>query len=345
VALAGAYLGRRVILDGVGRYSMKRVAFLFPGQGSQQVGMGADLVMADARLSTLLDQWQSQLALMGTPSLRSVMLQGPEEQLRQTQYTQPALLACSLLCYEAFLTKTKGAVKAVATAGHSLGEFGALVASESLTAEQAMGLVAQRAQLMQEAPAGTMVAVLGLQAQQVRQVLEACSFNGDDFVVLANDNTVGQVVLSGTEGGMAVVTPALKEVGAKRVIALPVSGAFHSPFMQNAREEFALAIDAQLFSEPKIPVIANVSGLGNTTAEAIKRSLRQQMMSSVLWVDTMRTLVEIYEVDTIIEFGSGSVLSGLMKKAFSQVTSYQVSDVESLEATVQAVMAHSVAVC
>ncbi len=313
-----------------------KVAFLFPGQGSQSLGMGADFVaqFADAQA---IEAYLNQLATPNhPPSLSAIMkADGDAQQLQRTLYTQPAILAVSMMAYQAFQTQTQGSIVPVATAGHSLGEFSALVAAGVLTFQQAAQLVVQRAQLMETATEGTMAAVLGLSASQVQTCLAQQNLPVDQLVVVANDNAPVQVVISGTVAGIEAVTPALKTAGAKRVLPLPVGGAFHSPLMQAPSATFNQAIKAQSFQTAKLPVVCNVNAHPTTAAVELKATLQQQMCSGVQWTKTLETLVETLGVQAVIEFGPGKVLTGLIKKQYPQVEAFKVFDIDSLEATVE----------
>jgi [acyl-carrier-protein] S-malonyltransferase len=306
----------------------KKVAFLFPGQGSQVVGMGQDFYESSVRLKALFDQ----IDALVTPneegqSLLDITFKGSSEELNRTIYTQPSILAVSLAAYEAFQAQVQ--VTPVAVAGHSLGEFSALVASGALSVDAVVPIVEKRASLMETAPAGTMAAVLGLSADVVKQTLTSLDLNGE-IAVVANDNSPSQIVISGTVKGIELASPALKEAGAKRVIPLPVGGAFHSPLMDEPADAFASLLESADFQDAQIPVISNVDAQAKTSAKDLKTASILQMPSSVQWTSTMKTLVETLGVDTVIEFGPGKVLTGLMKKTYPDVQIYNVYDTASL---------------
>jgi [acyl-carrier-protein] S-malonyltransferase len=316
--------------------SSTKIAFLFPGQGSQKVGMGEDLYQHFDIAKTLLNQVDASFNPPdNSPSLLKVMFQGSAELLNRTLYTQPAILAVSLACVALFKSQLPEVVP-VAMAGHSLGEFAALCSADVMNIETVVGLVQQRASLMEAAPAGTMAAVLGLDSATVQTVLDGFPFKGDAWASVANDNSASQVVLSGSSAGLEAVTPALKEAGAKRVLPLSVGGAFHSVLMNTPAKAFEAAIDAARYADAAVPVVMNVNAQACEEASALTTLSKKQMTSSVQWNATMNTLVQTHGVEAVVEFGPGSVLTGLMKKAFPAVEVYNVSDVPSLQATVAA---------
>jgi [acyl-carrier-protein] S-malonyltransferase len=313
----------------------QRVAFLFPGQGSQVVGMGQDLYAQNAETQAIFDAVNTLIQPHESgQSLLSLMFEGPSEALNRTLYTQPAILAVSLACWQAFQARVH--LNPVAVAGHSLGEFSALVAANVLTLEDVVPIVARRASLMEEAPQGAMSAVLGLSAEDVRQVIDTFSGSLEECVVVANDNSPAQVVISGTPAGIEAITPLLKEAKAKRIVPLPVGGSFHSPLMEVPSQHFKTVLESASFQEAQFPVVTNVSAMAKNKAVDLKADSIAQMCHSVEWTKTMRHLVEDLKVDTVIEFGSGKVLKGLMKKTFPNVMTYNIFDVESLNETLTA---------
>lgn len=317
----------------------RRIAFVFPGQGAQQVGMGLELFNTYPEAQSVFSTFD---AVMGE-SLSNIVFNGPAEALTQTQYTQPGILATSLAALAVFQAKNPN-ITPVVTAGHSLGEYGALVAANVLTVKQAAVLVVERARLMSQASAGAMSAVLGLNATAVETVLSQYrATNPSAVVAIANDNSPEQQVITGQPDAVAGVEPLLKEAGAKRVIPLTVGGAFHSPLMTPAAQSFQSFLADKPFANATVPVITNVSAAqaphGQTEAETFRAQLSQQIDHSVQWTATMQAMVETHHIDTLIEFGPGTVLSGLFKKFNRSLTCLNVSDVATLEATLAALSA------
>jgi [acyl-carrier-protein] S-malonyltransferase len=298
---------------------MGRIALVFPGQGSQVVGMGKALYEASAHARQVMDEVQ----LYTRPNLLDTCFNGPDAQLLQTQYTQPALLAVSLGVLAALKAEEPELMRhVVVTAGHSLGEYGSLVAANVLTVETAAKLVEARSRLMSEADAGAMAVVLGLGADAVRAVLAPLP----GTVVVANDNSPEQVVISGEPDAVSAATAPLKAAGAKRVIPLAVSGAFHSPLMHEAADTFTgvIADYQQAFAEAHLPVITNVDAVSTLSGHAAK--LASQIEQGVQWTRTMTCIVNDFGVDLVVELGSGKVLTGLFKKAHPDVATLNVSD-------------------
>ena len=279
-------------------------AYVFPGQGSQFTGMGHDLYQASAEAKALFEQANDLLGF----SITQVMFEGTEEALKQTNVTQPAIFLHSVA-----LAKTSPDFAPDCVAGHSLGEFSALVAAQALSFEDGLRLVAQRAAAMQKAcelQPSTMAAILGLDDAVIEQV---CAAITEEVVVAANYNCPGQVVISGSVAGVQLACERLKEAGAKRAVLLPVGGAFHSPLMAPAREELAAAIEATPFSTPICPIYQNVTAQAATDIATIKANLITQLTEPVRWTQTIQNMAAD-GVLSYTECGPGKVLQGLIKK-------------------------------
>ena len=279
-------------------------AYVFPGQGAQYVGMGKDLFDHSSKARDMFHKANRVLDF----KITELMFDGTEEDLRQTKVTQPAIFLHSVILASILEDFNPNMV-----AGHSLGEFSALVANKVLTFEDGLRLVAKRANAMQkacEAQPGTMAAVIGMEDALVESV---CASVRDTVVVPANYNSPGQIVISGTVEGVAKATEKLMEAGAKRVIPLKVGGAFHSPLMEPARLELAEAINGTKFSYGICPVYQNVTGQSVTDPEIIKKNLVAQLTSPVCWTQTMLNMIA-NGVSCVVEVGPGTVLQGLFKK-------------------------------
>jgi [acyl-carrier-protein] S-malonyltransferase len=303
---------------------MSKVAFVFPGQGSQSVGMGRDF--AETPVGRKVYETFDRIV---APNLSQVCFDGPETELRRTLYTQPAILATSIAALALFREKCQ--LQPSVLAGHSLGEYGALYAASVISLEAAAQLVKCRSELMEAAPAGAMSAVLGLDGDAVDAVVTAYRQVSQAVIAVANYNTDGQVVISGTPQAVEEVSVKLKEAGAKRVMPLPVGGAFHSPLMSPAAESFAAYLTDFTFEDTAIPVITNVDAALTTAGSEARQKLGQQIDHSVRWTQTMARMVQDEGVDTVIEFGPGKVLTGMVKKMFPDVRIYNVLDMASLE--------------
>jgi [acyl-carrier-protein] S-malonyltransferase len=302
---------------------MSKIAFVFPGQGSQAVGMGKDLFEQFEPAANVFKKADQKLNF----SLTDLIFEGPKEELTLTHNTQPALLTTSIAILEHFKQFN---IQPDFVAGHSLGEYSALVAAGVLSFEEAVFAVRKRGEYMQEAvPAGegAMAAVLGLEREKLTAVTQEISDAGNS-VQLANLNCPGQIVISGTTKGVELAGEKAKEAGAKRAIPLEVSGPFHSELMKPAAEKFASVLDGLQLTDAKIPVIANVTAAPIQDYAEIKAKLVEQLYSSVLWEDSVRKMLDL-GVDTFIEIGPGKVLSGLIKKIDRKAKVYAVNDIET----------------
>ncbi|MBT8324931.1 MAG: ACP S-malonyltransferase [Winogradskyella sp.] len=279
-------------------------AYIFPGQGAQFSGMGLDLYEKSTLAQELFEQANEILGF----HITDVMFEGTAEQLKETKVTQPAIFLHSVI-----LAKTLGdSFQPQMVAGHSLGEFSALVANGSLSFEDGLKLVSQRAQAMQKAcevKPSTMAAVLGLDDDIVEKI---CATT-EGIVVAANYNCPGQLVISGEVDAINKACESLKEEGARRALVLPVGGAFHSPLMEPAREELAAAIEATTFNTPNCPIYQNVTANAVTDADAIRANLISQLTAPVRWTQSVQQMISD-GATKFIEVGPGNVLQGLVKK-------------------------------
>lgn len=283
-------------------------AYVFPGQGSQFTGMAKDIYESNATAKQILDQANDILGF----KITDIMFTGSADELKQTKVTQPAIFIHSVA-----LALSNENVKPDMVAGHSLGEFSALVANKTLTFADALQLVYKRALAMQRAceiNPSTMAAILGLDDKIVEEV--CASIN--EVVVAANYNCPGQLVISGSNKGIEIACEKLKAAGAKRALPLPVGGAFHSPLMEPAREELAAAIESTTFSNPICPVYQNVNALPSSDVIVIKKNLIDQLTSPVRWTQSVQNMAKDGG-KTFIECGPGKVLQGLVKKIAPEV--------------------------
>ncbi len=302
---------------------MAEAALLFPGQGSQSVGMARDVYDAVSAARDTIDQAD---AILGFP-LSRLMFEGPDETLTQTDNAQPAIFVASI----ALLRSIEPALEGVRfVGGHSVGEYSALVAAGAITFEDALRLVRRRGELMQMAGTdipGGMLAVLGLDDAAIE---DACASVAPLIVCAANYNGPGQTIVSGERAGLEAVTEALKARGAKRVLPLNVSAAFHSPVMAKTAGVLAKEIDAAPLIDPHYPVIGNVTATALTTAGELRRELEQQIASPVRWNSSMAYAIN-HGVTRFIEIGPGKVLAGLMKRIDPSVMATSINDLESVK--------------
>lgn len=302
---------------------MGKIAFVFPGQGSQTVGMGKDLAEKYPEVMKYFIEADKTL----NDSLSKLIFEGPKEELTLTVNTQPALLTTSIALLEFF---QRSGLKADYVAGHSLGEYTALVAAGALTFKEGVFAVRKRGEFMENAVPngeGTMAAVLGLEREALAKVTAEITESGFP-VALANLNCPGQIVISGSRKGVELAGVKAKEAGAKRVLPLEVSGPFHSPLMKPAADRLRDVLDQLGMQDASIPVVANVTAEPVSSSSVIKNQLIEQLFSPVLWEDSVQKMIAL-GVDTFVEIGPGKVLTGLIKKIDKSVKIYSVFDEES----------------
>ncbi|MEY3416099.1 MAG: S-malonyltransferase [Bacteroidota bacterium] len=289
-------------------------AYVFPGQGSQFSGMGKDLYESSEKAKALFDQANEILGF----NITEIMFHGSEEELKQTKVTQPAIFLHSVI-----LAAITPDFKPDMVAGHSLGEFSALVANGVLSFEDGLKLVYKRALAMQKAceiNPSTMAAILGLEDDKVEEI---CASIKDEVVVAANYNCPGQLVISGSNKGIEIACELMKAAGAKRALPLPVGGAFHSPLMEPARVELAAAINSTSFSKPLCPIYQNVTAAPSTDTEVIKKNLIEQLTAPVRWTQIVQNMFTD-GATLFVECGPGKVLQGLVKKVAKEAETASV---------------------
>ncbi len=336
---------------------MSAIAFVFPGQGSQVVGMGRELARSSARARETFEEADRTL---GFP-LSELCFQGPQAILNDTLRAQPAVFTTSIAALEALAEAilgphaprlgaepaTEGAPRGVGllpsharpafVAGHSLGEYSALVAAGVLSFKDALRLVAERGRLAATSGAhGAMAAVIGLDAERVERVIGQTGRAGD--VVVANDNGPGQVTIAGSEAGLAAVARALRENGARKVVPLRISAPFHFPPMGRIAEDLREFMRSLRFRDPVVPIVANIDALPKLRATDIPDALAKHLSTRVEWLRSVRFMLQ-QNVSTFIELGAGQVVNGLVKRIAEQAALHNVSDPQSLAGTLRALAA------
>jgi [acyl-carrier-protein] S-malonyltransferase len=307
------------------------VALLFSPQGSQAVGMGRELAETVDAARNVFDL---AAAILGW-SVSTVAWEGPEAHLNDTRQTQPCLVATELACLAA-LRDALPELRPAFLAGHSVGEYSALAGGGVLSVDDALRLVQRRAELMGQATGGGMLAVMGLSRHVVAQAI--AMVGTPDRVIVANDNAPGQVVISGQSDALDEATEAVGAAGARRIIPLRVSGAFHSPAMAEAGRQLQQAFDDVAWHDAEIPVVSNVTAQPVTDAATIRQLLARQVSSPVEWVASVQRMCEA-GVDTFVECGPGNALTGMVRRIAPQARTYNVSDPVTLAATVDALAA------
>jgi len=309
---------------------MVKTAFLFPGQGSQFVGMGKDFYDSNTECRAMFDEACDVL----DHDIKEICFNGPEEALKLTENTQPALLIHSSIALKRLMEHD---IDFVMTAGHSLGEFSALVAAGALKFRDAVHLVRQRGRFMQEAvPVGVggMAAIIGLPLEKIQELCNEISTNGK-VVQPANLNSPEQIVIAGHKESVESVSEKAKQSGAKKSVILPVSAPFHCSLMKPAEIKLQAELEQTEFQDLKIPVISNVEAKPVSKGNDARQALVRQVCSPVRWLETMQYMAD-QGIQAVVEIGSGKVLSGLMRRFDKSVDCYQVGDQASLEKTVAA---------
>lgn len=307
-------------------------AFIFPGQGSQAVGMCKDIAEAYPIARETLEEANDTLGF----DLRKLMFEDPAEALDDTAITQPAVYVCSIAILRALRSEMPEA-KPATTAGHSLGELTALTAAESLSFADGLKLTQERGRLMKaagEQHPGGMAAILGITPEDAQRLVDAASAKTDTPLVIANDNCPGQIVISGDQAALDEAVTIARDYGAKRAIPLAVSVATHSPLMAPARKEFWDYIHTITFDEPHIPIYGNVSAKPLHTVEDIYNELEDQLTSTVQWTKSMNGMIAA-GMDTFVEIGSKDVLTGLLKRIDRSKKGENIQDLTSLKAFLQ----------
>ena len=305
----------------------EKIALVFPGQGTQHVGMGRYLYDHFPSARAVIDQADAVLGY----SLSKLMFEGPSEELEDTLNAQPAILTVSVAALEA-LREQLGSVgqklQPVFVAGHSLGEYSALVAAGSLDFGDALNLVRERGRLMKEAGdefPGGMAAVIGLKAEQLAEVCEQASRESEGIVVIANDNCPGQTVISGEAGALERAMELARERGARRAVRLEISIASHSPLMERAARQLGDIVNLVDFREPVVPIVSNLTGRVSTSVDEVRRNVGNHMIRPVMWTNSVREMIDS-GTTTFVEVGPGNVLGGLIRRVKRDVKTLSLAD-------------------
>ena len=309
----------------------KKIAFVFPGQGAQYVGMSMDFVEGNPELKKILEKFDKD----NNTELFRIMAEGPESELTETKYTQPAILFHSIAAWKSLTERI--AITPDFVAGHSLGEFTSLVANGVLTLSDAMYLVHRRGQFMIDANEGkpfAMAAIMGIDSEAVKEICKEAEAAG--IVIPANFNSPVQTVISGSKAGVEKAMELAKEKGAKRAIPLNVGGPFHSPLIEKAGVWLAEEMEKLDFANAKIPVVSNVDAQPHTYATKIKENLAKQVTSSVRWIESVEYMIE-QGVELFVEFGPQKVLSGMIKKIDKNISVVNVDKLTDIENAIEVI--------
>lgn len=312
---------------------IQKIAFVFPGQGSQYVGMGKD--MFD---SSEVTRWVfNQVDNISGYDISGMCFNGPIEKLSETRYCQLAILAMSLACLKELEAQSNGMISPAIVAGHSLGEYTALVCAGVLSVEDAFRIVKIRAELMHQAAVnipGKMAAVIGLDKEIVDKICEDVTSSVEDGVLeIANLNCPGQIVITGTDNAVNKGIELCKAIGAKRVVELSVSGAFHSSLMKDVADKLKYALNDININDASIPIVVNVDAEVKIKADEFKETLSRQVSSSVLWEASINTMIN-YGVNTFVEIGPGKVLAGLIKRINKNVDVISIGSIQEISSII-----------